>query len=98
MRRYGERRVLQKSEDPFSFFRTVTVGPGFSPDLRFSLENAPAGCPGTRFTAGGDFHPALRVVVFLITYCLLSRGGRKFHFSAGNSGVRRVEGIGIIVV
>lgn len=34
-----------EARDPFSFFRTVTVGPGLAPDLRFSLENAPAGCP-----------------------------------------------------
>ena len=49
-----------EARDPFSFFRTVTVGPGLAPDLRFSLENAPAGCPEPGFTAGGDLHPALR--------------------------------------
>lgn len=52
-----------EAKDPFSFFRTVTVGPGFAPDLRFSLENAPAGCP-EGFTAGGDLHPALRFSLY----------------------------------
>ncbi len=33
--------------------QTVTVGPGVSPDLQIA--------PLAGFTAGGDFHPALKV-------------------------------------
>ena len=77
--------MLQNTEarDPFSFFRTVTVGPGFSPDLRFSLENAPAGCPIEGFTAGGDLHPALRVPVFFNVDAAAVKGsGENFRISA----------------
>ena len=73
--------MLQKTEarNPFSFFRTVTVGPGLAPDLRFSLENAPAGCPDDAgFTAGGDLHPALRVLVCfnVLAAAVKGRGGK----------------------
>jgi len=46
----------------FSFIRTVTVGPGFTPGL---LDPPNRGRRSRAFwqgqiTAGGDFHPALR--------------------------------------
>jgi hypothetical protein len=48
---------------PFSFIRTITVGPGVTPDL-LTLPDKPEGARGlvrlTALTAGGDFHPALR--------------------------------------
>ena len=46
----------------FSFIRTVTVGPGFTPGLlTLSTRRGARGLPGqSRITAGGDFHPALR--------------------------------------
>src|ERR1700709_1533005 len=52
---------------PFSFIRTLTVGFGITPNLltllpkRTSQEKkALAGLGFLAFTAGGDFHPALR--------------------------------------
>ena len=33
--RREERLQNTEARNPFSFFRTVTVGPGFAPDLRF---------------------------------------------------------------
>jgi len=47
-----------------SSIRTVTVGPGLTPDLLTSLhdERSARGLPSaTQDTAGGDFHPALRI-------------------------------------
>lgn len=51
-----------------SFFRTVTVGSGIAPDLLTSAsitERSRASRIG-RDTAGGDFHPALRIGVISI--------------------------------
>ena len=51
---------------PFSFIRTLTVGFGITPNLLtlYSPEiegnKALAGLGCFAFTAGGDFHPALR--------------------------------------
>src|ERR1700722_2642162 len=53
---------------PFSFIRTLTVGFGITPNLltlfpqRVSSreKKALAGLGSLAFTAGGDFHPALR--------------------------------------
>src|ERR1700690_3688770 len=48
---------------PFSFIRTLTVGFGITPNLLTlpqGLKKALAGLGYLAFTAGGDFHPALR--------------------------------------
>jgi hypothetical protein len=50
---------------PFSFIRTLTVGFGITPNLLTLLpenfrKQALAGLGQLAFTAGGDFHPALR--------------------------------------
>jgi hypothetical protein len=51
---------------PFSFIRTFTVGFGIAPNLLtlfpkgFPKKKALAGLGYFAFTAGGDFHPALR--------------------------------------
>jgi hypothetical protein len=50
----------------------VTVGPGIAPDLRFSLKTA-RGLALIGLTAGGDFHPALRVDVLLMPGAQVSR-------------------------
>lgn len=42
---------------PFSPIRTMTVGPGISPDLL----THPEGWRSRAITAGGEFHPALRM-------------------------------------
>ncbi len=48
-------------EKPISSIRTVTVGSGIAPDQRPSTGKRARGLAGLcRFTAGGDFHPALR--------------------------------------
>lgn len=51
-----------------SFIRTVTVGPGISPDLLTPLRMARCGrsracATFAAITAGGEFHPALRTLV-----------------------------------
>jgi hypothetical protein len=48
----------------FSPFRTLTVGSGISPDLLdpAAIQQALAGSPINGITAGGDFHPALRLI------------------------------------
>ena len=48
----------------FSPFRTITVGSGISPDLLVpaAMQQALAGSPWIGITAGGDFHPALRII------------------------------------
>ena len=55
----GPRRPMLRCAP--SFIRTVTVGPGISPGR---LPLGPRALAG--FTAGGDFHPALkaRLVIF----------------------------------
>src|SRR6266851_6054128 len=47
---------------PLSFIRTLTVGFGITPNLLTLLrgKKALAGLGYFTFTAGGDFHPALR--------------------------------------
>src|ERR1700731_5069981 len=48
---------------PFSFIRTLTVGFGITPNLLTLFpkgKKALAGLGCFAFTAGGDFHPALR--------------------------------------
>jgi hypothetical protein len=49
----------------FSPFRTLTVGSGISPDLLdpAATQQALAGSPEDGITAGGDFHPALRIII-----------------------------------
>ena len=50
---------------PFSFIRTLTVGLGITPNLLTLLsgeKKALAGLGYFTFTAGGDFHPALRTL------------------------------------
>ena len=55
-----------------SFIRTVTVGPGISPDLltpcsgqaaAWALAALVRSCRHAAITAGGEFHPALRTLV-----------------------------------
>jgi hypothetical protein len=52
----------------FSFIRTVTVGFGFTPNLLDPFtcsQNALAGFLSyNKFTAGGEFHPALRIIIY----------------------------------
>lgn len=51
----------------FSFIRTLTVGFGFAPNLLTfpALQEALAGSPAeSRNTAGGEFHPALRTLLW----------------------------------
>ena len=49
------RQGAERIPDTFSsFIRTLTVGPGVTPDLLTIPKDALAG-----YTAGGDFHPAL---------------------------------------
>jgi hypothetical protein len=50
-----------------SFIRTLTVGPGISPDLLTLHLQALAG-----YTAGGEFHPALKTYAKSIAILLLS--------------------------
>jgi len=47
---------------PFSFIRTLTVGFGIAPNLLTHPpgKKALAGLGYVAFTAGGEFHPALR--------------------------------------
>jgi len=56
--------IRAKRRKPFSFIRTLTVGFGFAPNLLtlpiLSGRKALAGLGVAAFTAGGDFHPALR--------------------------------------
>jgi hypothetical protein len=63
-------RAMRLSQ-PFSFIRTLTVGFGITPNLltlfpkgiprrEFQGKKALAGLGCFAFTAGGDFHPALR--------------------------------------
>jgi hypothetical protein len=61
-----------------SSIRTFTVGSGFSPDLLTSSNGSARGLPSLTWdTAGGDFHPALRISQCYITcnyYKYLSAG------------------------
>jgi hypothetical protein len=52
-----------QSWNTFSFIRTMTVGPGITPDLLTLARKAKAlaGLRTRPLTAGGDFHPALRI-------------------------------------
>jgi hypothetical protein len=43
----------------------VTVGSGIAPDLLTSARGALAGLGALPFTAGGEFHPALRTMSLL---------------------------------
>ena len=57
----------------------MTVGPGFSPDLRRSPWKGARGLPRlASITAGGDFHPALRAYVLLMRRGLLSSESKAF--------------------
>jgi hypothetical protein len=55
----------QTDKNPLSFIRTMTVGPGITPDLltfdptHLDGVEALAGFCVATVTAGGDFHPAL---------------------------------------
>jgi hypothetical protein len=57
---------MRQPESRFSFIRTVTVGPGISPDLltsglcRQKPERSRAAAMTIADTAGGEFHPAPR--------------------------------------
>jgi hypothetical protein len=62
-----ERRAAReiRLSRPFSFIRTFTVGLGIAPNLLALLQarKALAGLGFVAFTAGGEFHPALRTIV-----------------------------------
>jgi hypothetical protein len=69
--------------------RTITVGPGITPDLltprRKRRKRSRASIPaidsrGVWFTAGGDFHPALRISVITIAP-MFSQGNSRFWLS-----------------
>jgi hypothetical protein len=53
-----------QASPPFSFIRTLTVGFGITPNLLTLFLKREKGARGLglffAFTAGGDFHPALR--------------------------------------
>jgi hypothetical protein len=62
-------RAKAQASRPFSFIRTLTVGFGITPNLltlflgelhRSSRKEGARGLGLFAFTAGGDFHPALR--------------------------------------
>jgi len=58
----------------FSFIRTMTVGPGISPDLLTLSTEALAGSQlFTLHTAGGEFHPALRTQSDMTEFSEISR-------------------------
>ena len=58
-------RLSRRTDAPavhFSFIRTVTVGSGFPPDLLTPPRGGRSrALPESGNTAGGDFHPALRI-------------------------------------
>jgi hypothetical protein len=77
---------------PFSFIRTLTVGFGIAPNL-LTLprgRKALAGLGYVAFTAGGDFHPALRTSAarYERPVGIMANGGRASKaFTMGNPHV-----------
>jgi hypothetical protein len=82
----------------------LTVGSGFAPDLRLPpWKDARGLARRASITAGGDFHPALRADVLLMSRAPLSRESALFlgisgllrPFPAKVSGWRLFRGQGI---
>jgi hypothetical protein len=64
MRQHKEARKPARFDDicPILFHPDYTVGPGMTPDLLTSSNSQGIAGPLAGYTAGGDLHPALRIM------------------------------------